>query len=156
MKQVMLIMLALMLALTGCAAGDEVNMAKLREAMLGADAALPEMLSVSDRSENAEELFGYISDMDYGRVEEFFFDYSKSGSPEELAAIRLKSAADAEEAAASLKRHAESRAALYRQYSPKDAALPENAVILTSGSIAVMIICKDASAVRSAAQELLG
>ena len=156
MKKAMLTMLALLMLVTGCAAGAEADMGELRAAMLGADASLPEMLSVSDKSENAEELFGYLSDMDYARVKEFFFDYSKSGSPEELAAIRLKSAADAEAAAASLKRHAESRAALYRQYSPKDAVLPENAVIFTKGDTAVMIICKDASAVRSAAQELLG
>mgnify|MGYP005782074947 CR=1 FL=1 len=155
MKKTILLILAALILMTGCSAGSAVDMNTLKDSMLGAAQGLPEMREVTDKSEGAEQLFTYLSDMDYSKVAEFFFEYSNSGSPEELAVIRVKNASDVQSAADSLKSHAKGRTALYKQYSPEDAALPENAIIFTKNDAAVMIICKNGSAVRDAAQSAL-
>ena len=155
MKKTILLILTALILMTGCSAGGSTNMDALKDSMLGAAQDLPEMREVTDKSEDAAQLFTYLSDMDYNKVAEFFFEYSNSGSPEELAVIRVKNASDVQTAADSLKSHAQGRAALYKQYSPQDADLPENAVIFTKNDAAVMIICKNGSAVRDAAQSVL-
>ena len=155
MKKIILLFMSALILITGCNADSSVSMDALKDSMLGAAQGLPEMWEVTDKSENAEQLFTYLSDMDYSKVAEFFFEYSNSGSPEELAVIRVKNAADVQVAANSLKSHAQGRAALYKQYSPEDATLPENAIIFTKNDAAVMIICKNGLVVRDAAESVL-
>ena len=68
------------LGLCGCGAKENsrkatVPMADLRTGMLDAAPSLPDMKSVSDEDADAEELFAYFSDLDYGKVEHYLFRY---------------------------------------------------------------------------------
>ena len=141
-----------MLSLFGCGKRTfrTVSMYSLRENMLSAAPSLPEMKSVSDESENAEELFAYLSDLDYGKVEHFFLSYSATGLADEIAVITVKKTADAELAKTSLENHLKSRIQMYGQYSPDQVPRVENAELFIRDQYVVLIVCDEADAVKKA------
>ncbi len=140
------------LALAACGAkpAPTVSMHDLRENMLSAAPSLPEMKTVSDESADAEALFAYLSDMDYGKVERFFLAYSATGLADEIAVIAVRDPGDAEAALASLSAHLESRAQLYTQYAPAQVPRVENAELFVRDQYAVLIVCDDPGAVKDA------
>ena len=150
------------LGLCGCGAKEKtdtrkatVPMADLRTGMLDAATSLPDMKSVSDESTDAEELFAYFSDLDYGKVEHFFLTYSAAGLADEIAVIAVKDAADAAQAKASLESHLKSRLQMYTQYNPDQVPRVENAEIFVKDRYVVLIVCDEADAVKAAFNRLI-
>ena len=142
---------ALLLLLCACGRQSaSVSMEGLREDMLAAAPSLPEMKSVDDGSNNAADLFSYLSDMDYRKVEHYFLSYSAKGLADEIAVIAVRNAADAAEAQASLQRHLDGRKLLYEQYQPDQLQRTGSAEIFVKDRYAVLIVCDEAEAVKAA------
>ncbi len=154
-----LMLLAFMFAVifaAGCGSSDTVSMYELRTAMEAADDTLGEMLSADSNSEDAEDLFAYISDMDYSKVDKFFVSYSNEGNADEIAVIALKNASDAQEAENSLKEHVKDRINVFSQYAPEQVKKAENAITFTDSKYAVLIICDNQDKVKKAFVDFVG
>lgn len=135
----------------GCSnSSDTVSMFDLRTAMEEADTTLDEMMSADSNADNPEDLFAYISEMDYDKVDKFFVSYSKSGKADEIAVIAVKDAADVSEAEKTLKDHVQKRINVFSQYAPDQVKRAEKAEVFTSGQYAVLIICDKQDAVKKA------
>ncbi len=161
MKQrtgLLLALLCLSLALSACGgqkAGSDISVYDLQKAMLEADDTLPEMLTVNSSAEDGEELFHYLSDLDYDKVSGYFLAYAADGMADELAVIVTRDPADASEAEASLKRHVQGRVELYRNYEPKQVQRAENAMVFSKDGCAVLIISDQPQAARDAFEAVL-
>jgi hypothetical protein len=151
--------LLLALTLTACGGGEttaSVSMYDLQQTMLAADDTLPEMTTVNSSSEDAAELFSYLSDLDYDKVESFFLSYCAFGTQaDEIAVIQVKKAADQDAALQSLQDHAENRAKLYASYVPDQVQRVENALIFNDGNYIALIISEKQDQVKTALQDLL-
>lgn len=149
-----ILLAAMMLAAVfaaGCGgSSDTVSMFDLRTAMEAADDTLGEMLSADSSEEDAEDLFAYISDMDYSKVDKFFVSYSNEGVADEIAVIALKDASDAQEAEKSLEKHVQDRINVFSQYAPEQVKKAENAITFKNGRYAVLIICDKQDEVKKA------
>lgn len=153
MKRIFVLLLTICFTacLTACGeAAPMVSMYDLQKKMLAAAGKLPEMSSVSSASEDADVLFRYLSDFDYGKVEGFFLAYSASGSAEEIAVVAVQDTADLADCRASLKAHMESRILLYKNYEPSEVSRVEDGLLFTEGRYAVMIICDGQEDVKTA------
>lgn len=135
---------ALMMLLAACTPAKPAGGAdpiELGQAMVQAAADLPGMSVVTSADERGEELFPYLSDLDYGKVDGYYFAYAEAGTAEEIAVIRLKDPADAEEAKASLTRHVRDRQGIFEVYDPAQVVLVKQAQVLTSGVMVALVIC---------------
>lgn len=151
------LMLVTVLA-AGCGGGNSgtaVSMFDLRTVMEEADDTLGEMLSADSSAEDAEDLFAYISDMDYSKVDKFFVSYSKDGEADEIAVIAVKDKADVSDAEKTLKAHVENRKNIFSQYAPDQVKSVEKAEVFTSGKYAVLIICDKQAEVKKAFTEFI-
>jgi hypothetical protein len=150
---------ALLLALTACGQSEttaSVSMYDLQQTMLAADDTLPEMTTVNSSSEGAAQLFSYLSDLDYDKVEGFFLSYCAFGTQaDEIAVVQVKKAADRDGALQSLKDHAADRAKLYASYVPDQVQRVENALIFQDGNYVALIISDKQDQVKAALQDLL-
>lgn len=113
------------------------------EAMLQATEGLPEMSVLTSESEDGEDLFHYLSDLDYDKVDGYYFAYAAGGTAEEIAVIRLGSESDVREATESLQRHVKNRVGLFQYYEPEQAEVAEDAQILTQGNLVALVICPE-------------
>lgn len=146
------LMLVLGLAACGGNGGSAAGPVELGESLVARAENLPDMTCVSSEGKDATgaELFPYLSDMDYSKVAGYYLAYSTAGSAEEIAVIRVKDAAALPEAKASLERHLENRAGLFRTYDSEQAAMLGKAEIVAAGDTAALIICENASELASA------
>ena len=60
---------------SGCGA-EKSALGAVKEAMLAADDTMPEMKEASSESEDAEKLFGSLSDVSYDKVKDYFLCYA--------------------------------------------------------------------------------
>lgn len=162
MKKLFCLLLALALLLSGCAkpveepeteteAAPMVSLYDLRKAMLAAQPDLPEMTSVSSSDENAAELFTYLSELDYEKVEGYYLAYAADGkTANEFAVICLKDEADIPALTATLTDHIQYRVNLYKNYLPEQMKQASKAEIVTEGRYAALIMCEDRAAVKAA------
>lgn len=149
-------MAAVLLLLSACGgpqSGQGTDPIALGKSLTEQAEGLPVMSVMSSDDERGEELFPYLSDLDYDKTDGYYFAYAKDGTAEEIAVIRLKDAGDAAEAKASLERHVETRLGMFRVYGPDQAPLVEDARISTAGSLVALVICGDADAVVAAFQQ---
>lgn len=141
-----MILLALIMLITGCsqrtATKPKVNLEVLKEQMLSAAENLPRMEEVTEKTEDANELFAYLCDFPYEKVQEFFFLYSADSdrAAYEIAVIQVKEETDARELKESLKEHVESRKRMFQTYAPDQVSLIEQAIIEERGSYITLII----------------
>lgn len=156
-RSIPLLLVVLVLALSGCAGSETgpvdqaYSMEQLQEAMLAADPTLAEgMLSITDQTEDAEANFPYLSDFPYDEVEGFLLSYSSTGTADEIAVIAVKDPDRVNAAADSLRDHLAYRQKLFATYTPAEAVRAEKGVVFTQGRNAVLIICDDIPAVRTA------
>lgn len=146
-KYVIALALLAVLALAGCGAegggtaAGTADMEALQQTMLKADASLPEMLSVTSSVSDAEKLFTYLSDFDYGKVDAYLLSYASGGTADELAVIAVKDEADLQEARDSLEKHRQDRLKLFQTYGPEQAARVEKGVVTTHDRYAILLIC---------------
>lgn len=153
-KQGLLLLLCLGLGLLSACAGRGQGAgpdpANLGPTLRQAAGTLPEMDTITSGDDRGQELFPYLSDLDYGKVDGYYFAYAKAGTAQEIAVIRLRDPADAQEAKASLERHVQGRLGVFRVYDPAQAAQVEDARILVSGSLVALVICQDPAPVEQA------
>ena len=154
----------LAVSLTACGSGGTtasttVNMEQLQQAMLAADPTLAtDITSITGNTGDASEAksnFSYFSTLDYEKVDNYLLSYSSAGTADEIAVIAVKDAADVSEAASTLRAHVDSRLQLFRQYGPDQASRVEKAEIFTKDQYAVLLICEDPGAVRTAFEDFL-
>jgi predicted small secreted protein len=126
---------------TGSSAGQDPI--ELGKAMTEAAQDLPAMSTVTSQDEDGAELFRYLSDLDYEKVDGYYFSYATAGTAEEIAVIRLKSADDADEAKASLERHREDRLGIFEFYDPEQAPMAEDGEIRSQGNMVVLAFCQN-------------
>ncbi len=156
MKRSVTFLLAVMICLLClCACGNEknsdVSLYDLSRAMLSAT-EFGEMNYVSSTDENAKDLFSYVSDMDYEKVDSYFLSYAKDGkgNADEIAVIRVKDKADLDTAVKSLNSHLQKRINLYRTYDPAQSARIEKGEVFTESGLAILIVSEDNAAVKNA------
>ena len=160
-NRIRLLVIALLTVLSLAACGNEgsgtatVNMKQLQQAMLAAAPSLSETASTTGDAADAKETFSYVSDLPYDKVENFLLSYSTTGKADEIAVIAVKDPADVTKAADSLRAHVESRRKLFLQYGPAEAARVEKAQVFTKDQDAVLIICDDSPAVKTAFDDFL-
>ena len=138
------------------AQSEAVSMYDLRRAMCAVDPSLPEMLYASSADSNPAELFANISDVDYDKIECFFLAYDAEGKANEIAVVCAKDAGDTQEIKSSLIKHVAERVEMYSTYMPDQKKKAEDAYVFTSGRYAVLIMCDDKDAVKSAFTDFIG
>lgn len=131
----------------GCAGpaepdGPDLDPEVMVQAMMEVDTTLPEMVSRSSKDEDAKDNFFYLSDMDYKKVDAYFYVYADAGTAEELAVVKLKDSADAAALMDSLHDHLKARQGTFEEYAPEQAPLTESAVITREGRYVVLIVSK--------------
>ena len=134
---------------------EKISVYDLRVDMLNADPSLPEMLVASSADKHPEEMFKYLSDIDYEKVEGFFLAYAADGMAYEVAAVVLKKKSDVSECERSLKNHVKGRVDLYKTYAPAEVTKAEQARVVTVGRCVALIMCDNKSAVESAMKQAL-
>lgn len=145
-KAVCLMLAAWMLAICfGCANGadaDEPNIDPevMGQAMLDADATLPEMAARSSKDDDAKDSFSFLSDLSYSKVEAYFYAYTDAGTAEEVAVVKLKDKSDAAAMMESLNDHVEARQGTFAEYDPEQVPLTENAVVIREGRYVALIV----------------
>lgn len=148
----------MVLPLAACGKKEEVkdvDFYELRTKMLEAGENLPDMQTASSADDNAAELLGYVSDMDYEKVSNFFVSYSSEGLTDEIVVIAVKNEDDAKEAKESLEKHLTHRKNLFANYSPVEGAKLENAILRVVGRYVYLIIADDRNAIEKAFNEMV-
>lgn len=149
---------ALALTLPGCSGSGQtqtVSMYDLGKTMMEADPDLPDMSTALSSSDQAEDLFHYLSDMDYSKVDGYFLGYSSEGKADEVAVICTHSQSDTKEAVKELNEHAEGRVQMYKTYAPDQVSRAENALVFSEGRYAVLIISDHPDDVKKAFSDFL-
>lgn len=112
------------------------------KAMMEVDTTLPEMVTRSSSEAEAKDNFFYLSDLDYSKVEAYFYACADAGTAEEMAVVKLKSKSDVPAMMESLHKHVESRQGTFEEYDPEQVPLTENAVVTNEGRYVVLIVSK--------------
>ena len=120
----------------------QVDLAELQAAMMDVDTTLPEMVVKTSGDEDAEDNFFFLSDLDYGKVEEYFYAYADAGTAEEIAVVKLKNKSDAAAMMESLHDHVEARQGTFEEYDPAQVPLTENAVVIHKGRYVALVVSK--------------
>lgn len=145
------------LTLTACGGSETkdsgISIYDLQKAVLGSTDKLPDMLTVNSNDSAAKSNFAYISDIDYGKVADYFLSYSSEGLADEIVVIKVKKSEDVKETVESLKDHAAGRVALYEQYDPTQTKRAEEATIFSVGNYICLIIAEESNAVEKAIHE---
>lgn len=160
-RSVLLLCSALLLtaSLIGCGSktdtgdGDTqavIDMDALNQAMLAADTTLPDMVTVTDKDDQAELNFGSFSDFEYDRVASYFYSYAKEGGSEEIAVVELKDAQDAAALMNTMQQHLEDRRGALESYAPDQLTLIDHAVIKQKGRYVAMIISPKSGLIQQA------
>lgn len=136
-----------LMSMFGCAnssdpGGPELDPAELVRAMMDADTTLPEMVTRSSLEEEARDNFFYLSDLDYGKVDSYFYAYADAGTAEEIAVVKLKDKSDAAAMMDSLHKHVEARQGTFEEYDPEQVPLTESAVVTNEGRYVALIVSK--------------
>lgn len=147
-KAVCFTLAALMLAgCFGCSGGadsgePDLDPETIVKAMMEVDTTLPEMVTRSSGEAEAKDSFFYLSDLDYSKVDAYFYAYADAGTAEEMAVVKLKNKSDAAAMMDSLHKHLENRRGTFEEYDPEQVPLTENAVVTSQGRYVVLIVSK--------------
>lgn len=163
MKRIALILCAVLVfsAFAACVtpdkAKDTVSMFDLSQAMLAAFGDDSGMAYASSADSDPADKLSYVSDVEYSKVDAFFISYAKEakGDPSEIVVIAVKNTEDVQTASDSLRAHVDRRIQLYSTYDPEQVPALENALIFTKAQYAVLIICDNSGAVRTAFEKFI-
>lgn len=149
----------LVTALCGCGGKEapeaRVDMSKLQETMMAADDSLPEMKSIDSTQEDAEELFSSLSDVDYDKVQDYFFCYAAEGTASEVAVVFVKDEEDVPEVEKSLREHIESRILTYQNYSPDQVEIAEKALVFSNGNYVAYVMHESPSYIKASFEKMM-
>lgn len=129
---------------------SSVDILEVKDKMLEADGKLPVMSLASGKDEKAAELFAYLADFDYDKVEDYFFSYAAAGTAEEIAVVKLKNASDADALSEALLKHISTRVKQFETYDPTQVDMAKAGMVFKNGNYCVLIICADKEAVKKA------
>lgn len=125
---------------SGCGA-EKSALGAVKEAMLAADDTMPEMKEASSESEDAEKLFGSLSDVSYDKVKDYFLCYAADGTAYEIAVVEMKDSSDVGEMKDSIVRHIQKRKELYKNYAPDQLTQAEGSRVLVKGNRVALVMC---------------
>ncbi|MBE5905672.1 MAG: DUF4358 domain-containing protein [Lachnospiraceae bacterium] len=132
--------------MTGCGkkeikeAKAKVDMQKLQEAMLTTQDDLPEMTTISSKDDSGEELFATLSDMEYDKIQDYFYSHAADGKASEVAVVFMKDEADVDEMLDDLREFKDGRVKTYENYSPDQVEIAEQAVVFAKGNYVCYIM----------------
>ena len=141
--------IALLLVCSFCIAGcgsksadnnKKVDMKKLQESMLNSVEGLDKLEVKSSSDSDAKDTFAILCDMDYDRVDEFFYAYASDAEADEIAVVKLKDKSDVAPLMERLQKHVDQRVTTFQEYEPKLVSVIENAIITRQGVYVAMII----------------
>ncbi len=147
------------LIFTGCGSesgGSSVDVSALGAELAALDTELPTMETVTNTSENAETAFAVLADFDYAKVDSFYYSYSSSGSPEEIALINVKEKNDVADLMKALQTHLDSRQQTFQQYDPEQVAMVESAVLTFQGNTVLFAAAKKNGVMQDKFKEKMG
>ncbi|MCR4605194.1 MAG: DUF4358 domain-containing protein [Eubacterium sp.] len=157
---VLILCFTMLLSLAGCGGdngGSSVDLTALMDEMKKTDSALPEMSTVTETSENAENTFAVLSsDFDYSKIDKFIYSYSDTGSPEEIAVVYVEDKATVGDLMKSLQAHIDSRLGTFRAYSPEKASVVEGAALTYQGRYVLLAITPTSGAMQDVFKEKVG
>lgn len=146
-----------LLACAGCAGGDgggpDLDPAEMARAMMDADTTLPQMVERSSGDADGEDSFTYLSSLDYGKVDSYFYACADAGTAEEIAVVKLKDKGDAAALMESLHDHIEARQGTFAEYDPEQLPLTEDAVVTRDGRYVTLIVSKKSGLVQKEFQK---
>ncbi len=139
MKRIICLVMIASLMLVGCGDSGEgsshVDASSLGTELAALDTELPSMETVTNTSDNAETAFAVLADFDYAKIESFYYSYSASGTPEEVAVIVTKEKNDVADLMKALQTHLDTRRQTFQQYDPDQVAMVENAILTFQGNV---------------------
>lgn len=149
MKKVLCFALAALMltSFCGCTSnadsdGPDIEPEAMVRAMMEVDTTLPEMITRSSSDAEAKDNFFYLSDLDYGKVDAYFYACADAGTAEEIAVVKLKNKSDAAAMMDSLHKHVEARQGTFEEYDPEQVPLTESAVVTREGRYVALIVSK--------------
>lgn len=131
------------------------DMQELKEAMLSSDDSLPEMKTVEGSQEEGKELFSSLSDVEYDKIQDYFFCYAADGTASEFAVVFVKEQEDVPEVEQSLKAHVESRKLTYQNYAPDQVETAEKAVVFSNGNYVAYVMHETPSYIKAAFETIM-
>lgn len=162
-RKCVLLLIVLCIILSACGKKADVKVVELtniKNEMQKAATSLPKMSLISGKDENAEKNIVYLTDINYEKIEDYFFLYAQLGADNtitanEIAVILLKDEADTEKVMKDLESYVEARVALFKQYQPEEVERAENALVFKEGRYAVMIMCDEQDDVKDAFEKAI-
>lgn len=127
---------------------EEIDFSAVKSSMTEAAENLPDMSIMDSENEDGKESFEYLFDIEYDKIEQYYFTYSSTGMAEEIALIKLKDEKDAEDMKAAIEEHRQKRLSLLQTYSPEQVQMTEDAVVVSEGKYVCLIICENTSDVK--------
>ncbi|MBE5901040.1 MAG: DUF4358 domain-containing protein [Lachnospiraceae bacterium] len=119
---------------------SSVDIVQLQKDMLNTQDELPDMTTISSQDENAEELFATLSDMEYDKIQDYFYSYASDGKASEVAVVFVKDKEDVDTMVENLKEFKESRKKTYENYAPDQVEIAEQAVVFAKGNYVCYIM----------------
>lgn len=101
---------------------------------------LPAMTTVNKSSDNASQLFSYLSSIDYDKIHDFTFSYASDNTAEEIAIICVKDSDDVDTIEKDLNKRLESRKATFATYDEGEVAKFKSATVVTKNNYVMLII----------------
>lgn len=133
--------------LTACGSeeGGKYTSKELMKIVTAGITNLPEMITVDSSSDNAKDVFTYLSDIDYDLVKDFTFTYSKDGLADEISIIQLKNADDVKEVEEDLNNRITTRKNTFASYDEKEVSKFSTACVVTKDCYVIIIISSQAN-----------
>lgn len=142
---------------TGCGETTSISMYDLQKAMLGVDSSLESLATVNKSGDEDGELFEYISDISYDKVDNYFLAYAQQAAEDtsEIAVIALKDKSDVTECKESLQEHLNGRKQMYQAYRPEQVPSLENALLFEKDNLVVLIVHEKQDKIKDAFDEFM-
>lgn len=107
---------------------------------------LPEMKTIKSGDTSADKKFNTLCDVDYGKVEDFTYEYAKDSSKaDEVVVIRMKSKSDMAIVKKALEERTEKRVGYFNTYDPSLVPVVEAAQISIKDNYVLYIIGEQAA-----------
>ena len=130
--------------LSACGSKKEISgkytASEVMERVAGSITDLPEMKTVKSGDDNAKDIFSYLSDIDYDKVNDFEYRYSANATAEEIAIIRMKDEADMGKIKDDLQKRLDDRKNNFEIYNTDELVKFDGAFVLVKNNYAVLII----------------
>lgn len=106
---------------------------------------VPEMIGNGSKDDvskdqTPEDVFTYLCDIDYDKIDEFYISYASDSTAEEVFLIRLKDKSDVDMAKEELQARVERRKYQFQVYKPEEVSKFDDAKVESKGNYVLLII----------------